>query len=158
MTMRLAITRLTGSPYVGLVGSRNRIRRADDETNDMDGGDCRRDAGVCANGADRRRGANRDPGRADGMSVKVDLTDLQTVGAVCGPTESSKLPDEVDDNPGLSGLQPVVSPGTINFKVGPDCGGAGISFEVEAKGWDVGDNEIYLDILYQVSLTASTTP
>ena len=81
------------------------------------------------------------------MSVKVDLTDIQTVGALCGPTESSKLPDEVIDNPGVSGLQNVVAGTTVQFKVGPDCGGA-LSFEVEAKGWDTGDNEVYLDILY----------
>ncbi len=94
--------------------------------------------------------------RAD-MSVRVDLTDIRTNGAVCGIKQASKFPDEVIGNPGVSGLQPVVPGQQTNFKVGPDCGGTSTwSVEVRADGVTIYQNANLSSCTFQVTIPIGT--
>ena len=87
--------------------------------------------------------------RAD-LTVHVDLTDIRTEGEFCGSEEASKLPDNTEANPGVSGQQPVLPGQKIKFKVGPNCGDVE-SYEIEAKGFNAADDEVYYQVLYQGS-------
>ncbi len=91
------------------------------------------------------------------MSVKVDLTDIRTTAEFCGgATEASELPNWVKDNPGVSGNKPVVPGQKINFKIGPNCGGAA-GYEIEAKGYDSGGTEVFVSVQTPGSCTFDLT-
>ena len=91
------------------------------------------------------------------MAVKVDLTNIGTKAAVCGPKAASNFPDKVVGNPGVSGLQPVVPGTTVNFKVGPNCGGdSEWEVTVKADGVTIYFNDDLESCTFQITIPAGT--